>query len=64
MTSNKINGLHINGNKTDRYKPANVEIQPQPQSQPLAIEVTICETAEEEPEEGEKALITQAFYTP
>jgi hypothetical protein len=59
MTSNKINGLHINGNKTDRYK------QPQPQSQPLAIDVTTGETAEEEPEEeGEKALITQAFYTP
>ena len=56
MTSNKINGLHINGNKTDRYKPANVETQPKPQSQPLAVEVTICETAEEEPEEeGEKA---------
>lgn len=58
MTSNKINGLHINGNKTDRYK------QPQPQSQPLAIDGTTGETAEEEPEEGEKALITQAFYTP
>jgi hypothetical protein len=40
MTSNKINGLHINGNKTDQYKPANVETQPQPQSQPLAIDVT------------------------
>ena len=54
MTSNKINGLDINGNKTDRYK------QPQPQSQPLAIDGTTGETAEE----GEKALITQAFYTP
>jgi hypothetical protein len=53
MTSNKINGLHINGNKTDRYK------QPQPQSQPLAIDGTTGETAE-----GEKGLITQAFYTP
>jgi hypothetical protein len=59
MTSNKINGLHISGNKTDRYK------QPQPQSQPLVIDGTTGETAEEEPEEErEKALITQAFYTP
>jgi hypothetical protein len=25
MTSNKINSLHINGKKIDRYKPANIE---------------------------------------
>lgn len=54
MTSNKINGLHINGNKTDRYKPANVESQPQPPSQLLAIDVTTGETAEEEPEKEGK----------
>ena len=53
MTSNKIDGLY-QWYKTDRYK------QPQPQSQPLAIDGTTGETAEE----GEKALITQAFYTP
>jgi hypothetical protein len=54
MTSNKINGLHINGNKTDRYNPANVESQPQPPSQLLAIDVTTGETAEEEPEKEGK----------
>lgn len=48
MTSNKINGLHINGNKTDRYK------EPQPQLQPLTIDGTTGETAEEEPEEGKR----------
>jgi hypothetical protein len=48
MTSNKINGLHINGNNTDRHK------QPQPQSQPLAIDVITGETSEEEPEEEGK----------
>ena len=54
MTSNKINSLHINGNKTDRHKPSNVETQPQPQLQPLATDVTTCETAEEKPEEGKR----------
>lgn len=63
MTSNKINGLHIDGNKTDRYNPANVESQPQPQLQPLATDVTTCETAEEEPEEG-KGINHTSFYTP